>query len=126
MRAVAEMTLLWSAAHEARSKVRMSTWKTVPLDRRYWHPINSGFNSTNSQYICPDCGTTKSVACCSECGHGDFQLGTSMGLQGVFCQQCQIGGISWECLDCKDMKKMFLVFHYDPARIEVKKRGFWG
>jgi hypothetical protein len=48
-----------------------------------------------------------------------------MALPGVFCQKCHVGGISWECPKCNQMKKMFLVFQYDAERIEVKKKGFW-
>jgi len=48
-----------------------------------------------------------------------------MALPGVFCRSCNVGGISWECPQCKTMKKMFLVFQYDGEKIEVKKKGFW-
>lgn len=103
----------------------MAEWRTVPVDMKYWHPVNHGFNSTNSKFMCSDCGAQIPVGPCAACGHSDRLLGTGMGLPGVFCAQCGSGGISWECPKCKRMHKMMLVFYYDILKVNVKKKGFW-
>ena len=78
-----------------------------------------------SGFVCPDCGAIKSLTPCGECGHSEFQLGTSMALPGVFCQNCHVGSISWECPKCKGMKKTLFAFQYDVDAITVKKKRFW-
>lgn len=103
----------------------MAEWRTVPDDMKYWHPVNHGFNRTNSIFMCSDCGAQVPVGPCEDCAYPDRVLGTGMGLPGVFCAQCGMGGISWECPHCKTMRKMILVFCYDILKINVRKKGFW-
>jgi hypothetical protein len=75
----------------------MAEWRTVPAESGYWHPINRGFTQSNAKFMCSECGVQIPLPVCPDCGCDGSQLGTSMGLPGVFCEQCGSGGISWKC-----------------------------
>lgn len=100
-------------------------WRTVPIETGYWHPINRGFTQRNAKFMCSECGTQIPLPVCSDCGCERSQLGKSMGLPGVFCEQCGTGGISWTCPHCSTAHKAMLVFYYDGVAIKVRKKRFW-
>jgi DNA-directed RNA polymerase subunit RPC12/RpoP len=100
----------------------MADWQTVPPDKKYWHPVNQGFSSTNAKFVCSQCSAE--VPLPNDCGGNISQLGTSMGLPGVFCQQCGVGCISWTC-NCGATLKTVFAFEYDRESITVRKRKFW-
>jgi len=103
----------------------MAEWRTVPIETGYWHPINKGFTHSNAKFMCSECGTQIPLPVCPDCGCETSQLGTSMGLPGVFCEGCGKGGISWRCPNCNTAHKSMLVFYYDILSIKVRKKRFW-
>jgi hypothetical protein len=108
-----------------KSGSRPAEWRTVPADPKYWHPINKGFTQTNSKFMCSDCGAQFPLPACSGCGSETSQLGTSMGLPGVFCERCGSGCTSWTCPSCQQIHKTMLVFYFDAGAISVRKKRFW-
>lgn len=100
-------------------------WRTVPAELPYWHPINKGFTQHNAKFMCSGCGTQVPLPVCPDCGCENSQLGTSMGLPGVFCEQCRIGCFSWKCPKCGTAHKTMLIFYYDILSIKVRKKRFW-
>jgi len=103
----------------------MAEWRLVPIDRKYWHPVNKGFDRGNAKFMCLECGTQYPLETCPDCGCERSQLGTMMGLQGVFCESCGMGGYSWICPNCNTAHKTMLVFFYDAMLITPRKRRFW-
>lgn len=108
-----------------RPSARLADWRVVPPERKYWHPINKGFNFSNAKFVCPECGPDYPLRRCVDCGGENSQLGTSMSLPGVFCERCGNGSISWTCTQCQTAFKTMLVFHYDINSVQVRKKKFW-
>jgi len=100
-------------------------WRTVPVETKYWHPVNRGFNSRNAKLMCSQCGAQQPLPPCPDCGEANSQLGTTMGLPGVFCEECERGSAVWKCPECQTSHKIMLVFCYDILAIKVRKRKFW-
>jgi hypothetical protein len=107
------------------SNSHRTEWRTVPIGRAYWHPVNRGFTQTNAKFMCSQCGAQCPLSPCSDCGYESNQLGTAMGLPGVFCERCRRGGISWTCPSCNTAHKTMLVFYYDILSIKLRKKRFW-
>jgi|HubBroStandDraft_1064217.scaffolds.fasta_scaffold45550_4 hypothetical protein len=107
------------------SGTHTAEWRTVPAQPGYWHPINRGFTQRNAKFMCSECGTQIPLPVCPDCGCQSSQLGTSMALPGVFCEQCRIGGFSWKCPSCGTAHKTMLIFYYDIRSIKVRKKRFW-
>lgn len=104
----------------------MAEWRVVPSESKYWHPVNKGFNSHNAKYMCSECGAQFPLPRCVDCGAENSQLGkSSIGLPGVFCENCGMGEFTWTCPSCKKTHKTMVVFYYDAYAIQVRKKGFW-
>jgi hypothetical protein len=107
------------------SNSHTAEWRAVPIEIAYWHPVNKGFSRGNAKFMCSECGSQYLLPVCPDCGCESSQLGTSMGLPGVFCERCGKGGISWTCPNCSTAHKAMLVFYYDITAVKVRKRRFW-
>src|ERR1039458_8098470 len=103
----------------------MAEWRTVPIGRKFWHPVNRGFNHLNAKFMCSECGMSFPLPSCPDCGEENSQLGTAAALPGVFCERCERGSYSWICPNCKKAHKAMLVFYYDIMLIRVRKKRFW-
>jgi hypothetical protein len=108
-----------------KSESRAVEWRMVPIETGYWHPVNRGFTHRNAKFMCSECGTQVPLPVCPDCGCERSQLGTTLGIPGVFCEQCNNGGISWACPTCSTPHKAMLVFYYDIHSIKVRKKRFW-
>lgn len=48
-----------------------------------------------------------------------------MGLPGVFCESCGVGGYVWDCPQCAHREKMAVAFEFDAFKIQVRKKRFF-
>jgi len=104
----------------------MNNWKRIEPKSKYWHPGNTGFNSTNTKFICYDCHYEVPFNfICQDCGSSEFVLGTGMGLPGIFCKNCEIGSLTWKCPSCNNNRRLFLSLYYDADILKIKKRKWF-
>lgn len=86
----------------------------------HWNPANHFFSKSNAKMVCTKCHREFPFEMkCEVCGASDFELGTALGMPGIFCRKCREGQLHWDCPNCGHREAFARGFFYDRSALKL-------